>query len=210
MFLFSVLYIRKFGYGFGYFSFRDPIVLLLPADSSPNPHPDETPPPSRAVTSSSSTNTSTSPMFEDRWSHNRDVVLIVETVDDSTRTQSNAAALPLTLQTDLTCHNIGDLMKTSNLKLGVDVIGSHNLFPRDGQGTTNAFVELYFDDPSGLHYLTLEGQAYSQNRPTNGRSFLGKVSLPGTPFVPHSDAVILHFPMEKRGVQNSNNTGSIR
>ncbi|KAF2539061.1 hypothetical protein F2Q68_00019074 [Brassica cretica] len=32
------------------------------------------------------------------------------------------------------------------------------------------------------------GQAYSQNRPTNGRSFLGKVSLPGTYFVPHSDA----------------------
>ncbi|KAJ4876300.1 C2 calcium/lipid-binding plant phosphoribosyltransferase family protein [Raphanus sativus] len=117
-------------------------------------------------------------------------------------------------------------MMMSNLKLGVDVIGAHNLFPKDGQGTANAFVELYFDgqkhrttikdrdlnpvwnesfffnisDPSRLHYLTLEAQAYSHNRPTNGRSFLGKVSLPGTSFVPHSDAVVLHFPMEKRGI----------
>ncbi|CAF1759990.1 unnamed protein product [Brassica napus] len=59
------------------------------------------------------------------------------------------------------------------------------------------------------HLRTLGGafrdtcQAYSQNRPTNGHSFLGKVSLPGTSFVPYSDAGILHFPMEKRGVQNS-------
>uniref|UniRef100_A0A0D3E2F5 thioglucosidase n=1 Tax=Brassica oleracea var. oleracea TaxID=109376 RepID=A0A0D3E2F5_BRAOL len=55
------------------------------------------------------------------------------------------------------------------------------------------------------HLRTLGGafrdtcQAYSQNRPTNGRSFLGKVSLSGTSFVPHSDVGILHFPMEKRG-----------
>ncbi|CAB78205.1 putative protein [Arabidopsis thaliana] len=117
-------------------------------------------------------------------------------------------------------------MMMSNLKLGVDVIGAHNLFPKDGQGTSNAYVELYFDgqkhrttikdrdlnpvwnesfffnisDPSRLHYLNLEAQAYSHNRSTNGRSFLGKVSLSGTSFVPHSDAVVLHFPMERRGI----------
>lgn len=118
-------------------------------------------------------------------------------------------------------------MMMSNLKLGVDVIGAHNLFPKDGQqGTSNAYVELYFDgqkhrttikdrdlnpiwnesfffnisDPSRLHYLTLEAQAYSHNRSTNGRSFLGKVSLSGTSFVPYSDAVVLHFPMERRGI----------
>nr|KYP67279.1 Rabphilin-1 [Cajanus cajan] len=70
----------------------------------------------------------------------------------------------------------------NNFKLGVDVVSAHNLLPKDGQGSSNAFVELYFDgqkfrttikerdlnpvwnesfyfnisDPSNLHYLTLD------------------------------------------------------
>ncbi|KAF3583995.1 hypothetical protein F2Q69_00027214 [Brassica cretica] len=120
------------------------------------------------------------------------------------------------------------ITSTPELEWKFGVIGSHNLFPKDGQGTRNAFVELelYFDrqkhrttikdrdlnqvwnesfffnisDPSRLHYVTHEAQAYSHKRPTNGRSLLGKVSLPGTSFVPHSDAIVLHFPMEKRGI----------
>lgn len=113
-----------------------------------------------------------------------------------------------------------------NFKLGVDVVGAHNLLPKDGQGSSNAFVELYFDgqkyrttikerdlnpvwnesfyfnisDPSNLHYLTLDAYVHSHTKATNSTSFLGKVSLTGTSFVPYSDAVVLHYPLEKRGI----------
>ncbi|MBA0680623.1 hypothetical protein Goari_012312, partial [Gossypium aridum] len=114
----------------------------------------------------------------------------------------------------------------SNLKLGVDVVSAHNLLPKDGQGSSSAFVELYFDgqkyrttikekdlnpvwnesfyfnisDPSMLHFHTLEAFVYNNIRGTNTRAFLGKVCLTGTSFVPYSDAVVLHYPLEKRGI----------
>ncbi|EEF51175.1 synaptotagmin, putative [Ricinus communis] len=113
-----------------------------------------------------------------------------------------------------------------NLKLGVDVVSAHNLLPKDGQGSSSAFVELYFDgqrfrttikekdlnpvwnesfyfnisDPTNLHYLTLDVYVYNNVRATSSRTFLGKVSLTGNSFVPHSDAVVLHYPLEKRGI----------
>ncbi|XP_015896118.3 multiple C2 domain and transmembrane region protein 7 [Ziziphus jujuba] len=113
-----------------------------------------------------------------------------------------------------------------NLKLGVDVVSAHNLLPKDGQGSSSAFVELYFDgqrfrttikekdlnpvwnesfyfnisDPSNLHFLTLDAYIYNNVRATNSRSFLGKISLTGTSFVPYSDALVLHYPLEKRGI----------
>nr|GLL45189.1 FT-interacting protein 1 [Ipomoea trifida] len=114
----------------------------------------------------------------------------------------------------------------SNLKLGVDVISAHNLLPKDGQGSSNAFVELYFDgqkfrttikekdlhpvwnesfyfnisDPSTLHVRALEAYVYNTIRSTQSRSFLGKVTISGTSFVPLPDAVVLHYPLEKRSV----------
>ncbi|KAE8055318.1 hypothetical protein FH972_012165 [Carpinus fangiana] len=114
----------------------------------------------------------------------------------------------------------------SNLKLGVDVVSAHNLLPKDGLGSSSAFVELYFDgqkfrstikekdlnpvwnesfylnisDPSNLHYLTLEAHVYNIVKATNSRSFLGKISLTGTSFVPYADAVVLHYPLEKRSI----------
>lgn len=114
----------------------------------------------------------------------------------------------------------------NNLKLGVDVVSAHDLMPKDGQGSSSAFVELCFDgqkfrtttkekdlnpvwdesfyfnisDPSILPHLTLDAYIYNNNRVTNSKSFLGKVSLSGTSFVPHSDSVVLHYPLEKRGI----------
>ncbi|XP_071707967.1 multiple C2 domain and transmembrane region protein 7 isoform X2 [Rutidosis leptorrhynchoides] len=111
-----------------------------------------------------------------------------------------------------------------NLKLGVDVVGAHNLLPKDGQGSSSAFVELYFDgqnhrttvkekdlnpvwnesfyfnisDPSNLPNLTLDAFVYNSVKGTHSRSFLGKVSITGTSFVPYSDAVVLHYPLEKK------------
>lgn len=114
----------------------------------------------------------------------------------------------------------------NNLKLGVDVVSAHNLLPKDGHGSSSAFVELYFDgqkfrttikekdlnpvwnesfyfnisDPSSLRYLSLDAYVYNNIKATNTRSFLGKVCLSGSSFVPYSDAVILHYPLEKRGI----------
>ncbi|KAI3468747.1 hypothetical protein Pfo_025410 [Paulownia fortunei] len=117
-------------------------------------------------------------------------------------------------------------MTVGNLKLGVDVISAHNLLPKDGQGSSSACVELYFDgqryrttikekdlnpvwnesfyfnisDPSILHSLTLDAYIYNNVKATQSRAFLGKVSINGTSFVPYSDAVVLHYPLEKRGI----------
>ncbi|KAI3854785.1 hypothetical protein MKX03_022920 [Papaver bracteatum] len=113
----------------------------------------------------------------------------------------------------------------SNLKLGVEVVGAHNLMPKDGQGTASPFVELHFEgqkfrttikerdlnpvwnesfyfnvsDPSNLQNLALEAYVYNNVKVTHSRSFLGKVRLTGTSFVHLSDAVVLHYPLEKRG-----------
>lgn len=117
-------------------------------------------------------------------------------------------------------------MAMNNLKLGVDVVGAHNLLPKDGQGSSSAFVELYFDgqrfrttikekdlnpvwnesfyfnvsDPSNLHNLTFDAYIYNNIKATHSRTFLGKVCLNGTSFVPYSDSVVLHYPLEKRGI----------
>ncbi|KAL5981515.1 Multiple C2 domain and transmembrane region protein 7 [Asimina triloba] len=114
----------------------------------------------------------------------------------------------------------------SNLKLGVEVISAHNLMPKDGQGSANSFVELHFDhqrfrttlkekdlnpvwnenfyfnisDPNNLPYLNLDTFVYCENKATHSKSFLGKVRLTGTSFVPYVDAVVLHYPLEKRSI----------
>ncbi|KAK6947770.1 Phosphoribosyltransferase C-terminal [Dillenia turbinata] len=114
----------------------------------------------------------------------------------------------------------------SNLKLGVDAVSAHNLMPKDGQGSSSSYVELYFDgqkfrttikekdlnpvwnesfyfnisDPSNLHNMCLHAYIYNNVKATNSRAFLGKVSLTGSSFVPYSDAVVLHYPLEKRGI----------
>ena len=114
----------------------------------------------------------------------------------------------------------------SKLRLGVEVVSAHSLMPKDGQGSANAFVELQFDgqkfrtttkekdlnpvwnesfyfnisDPDNLSNLNLEASVYNILKATNSKSFLGKVRLTGTSFVPYSDAAVLHYPLEKRGI----------
>lgn len=114
----------------------------------------------------------------------------------------------------------------SNLKLGVEVVSAHNLMPKDGQGSSSSFVELHFDgqkfrttvkekdldpvwnetfyfnisDPNNLSNLTLDAHVYNNLKETQSKSSLGKVTITGTSFVPYSDAVVLHYPLEKRGI----------
>ncbi|KAG2258804.1 hypothetical protein Bca52824_078098 [Brassica carinata] len=104
----------------------------------------------------------------------------------------------------------------SNLKLGVEVVSA-----RLGDGV-NSFVELRFDDQKvktstklddstpvwnerfsfnisdteNLSNLVLE--AYVYNKTSNvTKSCLGKIRILGTAFVPYSEAVGLHYPLEK-------------
>lgn len=113
----------------------------------------------------------------------------------------------------------------SNIKLGVEVVDAHDLMPKDGQGSSSAFVELHFDnqkfrtttkekdlnpvwnekfhfiitDPSKLPSLTLDACVYHyNNKSNNSRVFLGKIRLTETSFVPYSDAVVMHYPLEKK------------
>ncbi|PIN22858.1 Ca2+-dependent phospholipid-binding protein [Handroanthus impetiginosus] len=111
----------------------------------------------------------------------------------------------------------------NNLKLAVEVVRAHNLMPKDGQGSSNAFVELQFDgqkfrttvkekdldpywnetfyfnlsDPNNLHNMTLEAHVYNSNKTATSKSSLGKVRIAGTSFVPYSDAVMFNYPLEK-------------
>ncbi|XP_027335476.1 FT-interacting protein 7-like [Abrus precatorius] len=114
----------------------------------------------------------------------------------------------------------------SNLKLCVEVVGAHDLMPKDGQGSCSAYVELHFDgqkfrtttrekdlnpvwnekfyfkvtDPSQLPNLTLDACIYHYSKSSSSKVFLGKVHLTGPSFVPYSDAVFLQYPVEKKNV----------
>ncbi|XWS35774.1 hypothetical protein CRYUN_Cryun20dG0024700 [Craigia yunnanensis] len=114
----------------------------------------------------------------------------------------------------------------SGLKLGVEVVSAHDLVAKDGQGSSNPFVELHFgdqrfrtttkekdlnpvwnesfyfniSDPNNLSSLPLEAYVYNHNNANNNKTCLGKVCLTGTSFVPYSDAVVLHYPLEKRSI----------
>ncbi|KAM0854492.1 hypothetical protein ACQ4PT_050380 [Festuca glaucescens] len=112
-------------------------------------------------------------------------------------------------------------------KLGVEVVSAHDLMPKDGHGSASACVELNFDgqrfrtaikekdlnpvwnerfyfnvsDPSNLPELALEAYVYNVNKSVEAsRSFLGKVRIAGTSFVPFTDSVVMHYPLEKRGM----------
>ncbi|KAI3743926.1 hypothetical protein L1987_56996 [Smallanthus sonchifolius] len=114
----------------------------------------------------------------------------------------------------------------SNLKLGVEIQGAHGLLAKDGQGPASPYVELHFDhqkftttvkekdldpywnetfyfnisDPNNLSNLTLDAYVYNRTKGINSKSFMGKVHINGTSFVPYSDAVVFHYPLEKRSI----------
>ncbi|XP_014496606.1 FT-interacting protein 1 [Vigna radiata var. radiata] len=114
----------------------------------------------------------------------------------------------------------------NNLKLGVEVVNAHDLVPKDGQGSSSTFVELHFDgqrfrtttkdkdlspvwnesfyftitDPSKLPSLTLDACIFHYNKSNASKILLGKVRLTGTSFVTHSDAALLHYPLERKSI----------
>ncbi|MBA0736963.1 hypothetical protein Gogos_010449 [Gossypium gossypioides] len=100
------------------------------------------------------------------------------------------------------------------------------MLAKDGQGSFCPFVELEFDgqrcrtttkekdlspvwnesfyfnvsDPNKLSSLPLEAFVYNHNKANNAKTCLGKVRLTAPSFVNYSDAVVLHYPLEKRSI----------
>nr|XP_043635793.1 FT-interacting protein 7 [Erigeron canadensis] len=94
----------------------------------------------------------------------------------------------------------------SKEKLVVEVLGAHNLMPKDGEGSSSAFVEVEFEgqrqrtqvkykdlnpvwneklvfhvnDVSDLPYRTIEVNVFNEKKSNNSRNFLGKVRVCGT------------------------------
>ncbi|XP_020586792.1 FT-interacting protein 1-like [Phalaenopsis equestris] len=117
----------------------------------------------------------------------------------------------------------------SNLKLAVEVISAHDLYPKESNGSCNPCVELHFDnqkfrtaikdgdinphwnelfyftisDPSSLHDSPLKAVVYHVNKETRSKSAIGKVQISGSSFVSQSDAAVLYYPLEKKNMFSS-------
>ncbi|CAN0884147.1 FT-interacting protein 3 [Linum grandiflorum] len=118
----------------------------------------------------------------------------------------------------------------SNLRLGVEVVSAQQLVAKEKEGVSksNAYVEINFDhhkfrtsikdlnnpiwnekfyfnisEPNNLPNLTLDALVFNHNTETNSKSCLGKVRLTSTSFVPFTDALVLHYPLEKHRLFSS-------
>ncbi|EPS65882.1 hypothetical protein M569_08887, partial [Genlisea aurea] len=112
-------------------------------------------------------------------------------------------------------------------KLVVEVVEANDLMPKDGNGSSNPFVEVEFGgqrqrtstrhkslnprwneklvfgvrNPEELSSRTIEAFVYNDNRQGFHRNFLGKVRMSGmTAYVSQHDASLQRYPLEKRGI----------
>ncbi|CAH8336912.1 unnamed protein product [Eruca vesicaria subsp. sativa] len=115
---------------------------------------------------------------------------------------------------------------TGNEKLVVEIIGAHNLMPKDGEGSSSPFVEVEFEDQrlrthvkrkdlnpiwneklvfhvidaNELRYKTLEISVFNEKRSSNSRNFLGKVRVLGTNVGREGESVVQMYTLEKRSL----------
>ncbi|XP_076914090.1 protein QUIRKY-like [Bidens hawaiensis] len=115
-------------------------------------------------------------------------------------------------------------------KLVVEVSDARDLLPKDGLGSSSAYVVADFDgqkrrtstvsrslnpvwneslefvvsDPSTMDYEELEIEVFNDKRMSNGSArknhFLGRVKLYGTQFARREDAGLVYFQLEKKSV----------
>lgn len=114
----------------------------------------------------------------------------------------------------------------SKLKLVVEVISAHNLMPKDKQGSSSAYIEVEFahqrfrtvtkdkdlspvwnekfsfnvPDPSNFSSETIDVHVYHENKSAHTKNFMGRVRIYGSSVVREEEAVVQHFPLEKRGI----------
>lgn len=115
-------------------------------------------------------------------------------------------------------------------KLVVEVVEARNLLPKDGQGSSSAYVVVDFDaqkkrtstkfrdlnpiwnemldfavnDPQNMDYDELDIEVYNDKRFGNGggrkNHFLGRVKIYGSQFSRRGDEGLVYFPLEKKSV----------
>ncbi|MFS7999693.1 putative C2 domain, phosphoribosyltransferase, C2 domain superfamily [Helianthus anomalus] len=115
-------------------------------------------------------------------------------------------------------------------KLVIEVADARDLLPKDGLGSSSAYVVADFDgqkkrtstisrslnpvwnetlefivsDPSSMEYEELEIEVFNDKRMSNGSArknhFLGRVKLYGTQFAKRENAGLIYFQLEKKSV----------
>ncbi|KAF5758487.1 putative C2 domain, phosphoribosyltransferase, C2 domain superfamily [Helianthus annuus] len=115
-------------------------------------------------------------------------------------------------------------------KLVIEVADARDLLPKDGLGSSSAYVVADFDgqkkrtstisrslnpvwnetlefivsDPSTMEYEELEIEVFNDKRMSNGSArknhFLGRVKLYGTQFAKRENAGLIYFQLEKKSV----------
>ncbi|XP_010243619.1 PREDICTED: FT-interacting protein 1 [Nelumbo nucifera] len=111
-------------------------------------------------------------------------------------------------------------------KLVVEVVGAHNLMPKDGQGSSSPFVEVIFEnqtrrtqvkfkdlnpiwneklvfdvnDVADLPYRTVEINIFNEKKSGNSRNFLGKVRVSGSSFAREGEEIVQLYTLEKRSL----------
>ncbi|PWA57350.1 C2 calcium-dependent membrane targeting [Artemisia annua] len=124
----------------------------------------------------------------------------------------------------------------SKEKLVVEVLGAHNLMPKDGEGSSSAFVEVEFEgqrqrtqvkykdlnpvwneklvfhvnDVADLPYRTIEVNVFNEKKSNNSRNFLGKVRVSGTSIAREGqdDVVPQLHTLDKRSLFSHQQMGS--
>lgn len=118
------------------------------------------------------------------------------------------------------------LCNMSKQKLVVEVADASNLMPKDGQGSTSAFVEVDYDsqrsrtrtiekdlnphwneklmfsvtEPRNLPYQTVDIYVYNVRKDNRRNNFLGKVRIHGSSIVKQGEESLQRFPLEKRSL----------
>ncbi|CAA7015359.1 unnamed protein product [Microthlaspi erraticum] len=113
-----------------------------------------------------------------------------------------------------------------NEKLVVEVVGAHNLMPKDGEGSSSPFVEVEFEnqrlrtlvktkdlnpiwneklvfhviDANDLANKTLDISVFNEKRSSNTRNFLGKVRVLGSSIGREGESVVQLHTLEKRSL----------
>ncbi|KAJ4968008.1 hypothetical protein NE237_014709 [Protea cynaroides] len=117
-------------------------------------------------------------------------------------------------------------MNNSKQKLVVEVVGAHNLMPKDGEGSSSAFVEVEFEnqrqrtqvkskdlnpvwneklvfnvnDVADLPYRAVEVYVFNERRSGSSRNFLGKARISGSNIVREGEEINQLYTLEKRSL----------
>ncbi|KAG7595767.1 putative C2 domain, phosphoribosyltransferase, C2 domain superfamily [Arabidopsis thaliana] len=118
---------------------------------------------------------------------------------------------------------------TGNERLVVEIVGAHNLMPKDGEDSSSPFVEVQFEnqrlrtkvkpkdlnpiwneklvfhviDVNDLRHKALEINVYNEKRSSNSRNFLGKVRVLGSSVGREGESVVQLYTLEKRSLFSS-------